>query len=76
MNTSPNIRMCIELRPITVPNYIIQKVTATLQEGFIASPKYHISELSENILNMLCDQFRENLLAKAKKGLPEVSSDE
>lgn len=58
----------IELQPFTVPNYVIVKMPPRpKQDGIRESPKYHISELDENTLNKLCDEFRAAVLRKAKE---------
>jgi hypothetical protein len=60
----------VQLSPIKVPNYILVESDriCTRQEGInFNSPKYHISELSEETLIELADEFKFNLLKKAKK---------
>lgn len=64
----------IELNPFHVPNYVIQKVPPRpRQEGWHESPKYHLSELSEETLNALCAEFREGVFEKARAGDPSIS---
>ena len=66
----------IELVPFRVPSYVIQKTPARpRQDGFKEAPKYHLSELDEDTLIALCDQFKADVLAKAKAG-PTVSSED
>jgi hypothetical protein len=62
------IEIKVKLRPFTVPNYAIAYMPPKLrQDGFVEPPKYHISELSDETLNKLCDQFRDDVFALARK---------
>lgn len=56
----------LELKPIRIPSFISAK-TNKITSDRCGVVKYHISELSEEILNDLVDQFRTDLLAAAKK---------
>lgn len=59
----------VELRPFTIPNFVIQVVPARpRQEGFSEAPKYHLSELSNETLSSMCNEFRDGVFAKAKQG--------
>jgi len=58
----------VELQPFKVPNYVLVKGRLRVrQDGFAETPKFHLSELHEDTLNELCDQFRARVLAKAKQ---------
>ena len=58
----------IELVPIRVPNYVMHKARAgKRQDGFLETPKTHVSELSVDALNGLCEQFKKDLFANAAK---------
>ena len=60
--------MNIELIPIRIPDYIIQKTPPKPRsEGLTESPKYHLSEVDEQTLSQLCDDFRAGVFAKAGK---------
>lgn len=64
----------VELRPFTVPNYVIQASTPRPREdGFVESPKFHIGELDVETLDQLCAQFRKDVFAKAEKYRQETS---
>jgi len=59
----------IKLRPFQVPSYVLVEVKAkSKQQGFIEAPKYHLSDLDEQTLIELCDEFKINVLTKAKQG--------
>lgn len=56
----------VKLQPIRVPNYILaEQEQGRRQDGFKEGIKFHVSELDEDTLNDLCDQFRLDLFAKA-----------
>jgi hypothetical protein len=58
----------IELQPFTVPNFVLAKAEpAPRQNGIMEVQKFHLSELSEETLNALCDEFREQVFKKAGK---------
>jgi hypothetical protein len=58
-----------ELVPFTVPNYVMAKSKPRpRQDGIIENPKYHLSELSDETLKALCDQFRIDVFTKARGG--------
>ena len=60
------IKLEVELQPFIVPNYVNQKTKCgKRQDGLTENPTYHLSELSDEVLHELCDQFRESVLAKA-----------
>jgi hypothetical protein len=59
----------IQLQPFNVPNYVLVKSEPRpRQEGFIESPKYHLSELDVVTLEALCERFKEDVFKKAGKG--------
>jgi hypothetical protein len=60
-----------ELQPFQVPNYVIEvpKVSKR-QDGFQETPKHHLSELDGNVLDQLCERFREDVFKKAGKNDP------
>jgi len=63
------IKLNVELIPFNIPNYVIVKrPPRPRNQGFEEGPKYHISELDEDTLNQLCDQFKSDVLAKARAG--------
>lgn len=65
------IKIDIELEPFRVPNYVRLKPKPGLrEEGFVDRPKYHLSELSDEILESLCEQFRKDVFAKKATGEP------
>ena len=51
----------IQLLPIRTPNYILTGNK---------SLKFHVSQLSEEVIGLLCDEFRNNLMEKRKKCKP------
>jgi len=58
----------IELQPFSVPNYVIAVMPPRpRQEGIIEPPKFHLSELSTETLELLCKDFRDAVMAKAAK---------
>jgi len=67
------MKINVELIPMKVPNYVIQKMPPRpRQEGINinGAPKYHLSDLDENVLSQLCDEFRADVFAKAGKQDP------
>lgn len=62
------IKLNIELEPFSVPNYVLVKQKAKpRQEGYPETPKYHLSELSPDTLDQLCNEFRDAVFEKAAK---------
>jgi len=51
----------ITLRPLTIPTHV-----NTITEGVRSAPMFALRELSESVLNQLCDQFREDFLKQAR----------
>lgn len=63
----------VKLRPWVTPNFVSAEMpTAAREDGFKESPKWHISELEEDQLSELCDQFRKDIFAKAGKIDPKL----
>lgn len=62
------MKMQIELLPMRVPNFVIQKMPPRpRQEGMVESPKFALAELDADTLAGLCDEFRAEVFAKAGK---------
>ena len=62
----------LKLQPFQVPNYVITESNPRLkQDGFVESPSFHLSQLDEEILSELCDQFRKDVFANAEKVDPK-----
>jgi hypothetical protein len=61
----------IELRPFTVPNFVIQ-VTGPVrrQDWFREAPSYPLSEVDADTLATMCSDFRTAVFAKAGKADP------
>lgn len=58
----------IELRPFTVPNYVIQVVPpGRREEGLIGAPSHRLGDLDDLTLNQLCDDFRAGVMARARE---------
>lgn len=62
----------IELRPFTVPNYVIQVMPPRpRQDGpNFEAPKYALADLDAETLAQLCDEFRAEVFSKANKQDP------
>ena len=57
-----------ELQPFRLPNYVLEEVEPSdRQEGFKETPKHRLCDLPEKTLIMLCDEFKEGILRKARK---------
>lgn len=56
----------IELIPICVPNYIGVKRTPKPRQGGMENTALHISELDDETLRQLGEQFTSDLLEKAR----------
>jgi len=68
------MKMEIELIPMLVPNYVIQKTGARpRQEGMVEAPKYALKEIHAETLARLCDQFRADVFDKAEKSDPALN---
>lgn len=57
----------VELIPFRVPNYVLTKQQPKNKGEGVSfdGPKYHLSELDDETLDKLCDQFRKDVFAKA-----------
>jgi len=61
------VSIAVKLQPFRVPNYVlVEAAPRPRQEGLLETPKYHLSELDEETLIQLCDEFKASVLAKAK----------
>lgn len=61
----------VELQPFSVPNYVLTvQEPRPKQDGIQETPKYHLSELSPETLDRLCDEFRDAVFEKAGKRKP------
>lgn len=57
-----------KLQPFSVPNYAIEEARVGKREdGLVETPKHHLSELDEDVLSQLCDQFRADVFARARE---------
>ena len=57
----------IKLQPFRVPNYVLVEAKARKkQDGFSEPDTYHLSQLSDETLDKLCQQFKDNVFAKAR----------
>ena len=64
----------VMLKPFTVPNFVIQETPPRSRaDGFREAPKFALHELDDFTLQALCDQFVEDVFAKAKKGNLEAN---
>ncbi len=62
----------LKLQPFRVPNYVLYEMpTRPRQEGIADTPKIALEDLDDYTLNTLCDEFRANVFAKARKGEPQ-----
>lgn len=71
MGKLPTIEL--ELMPFRVPTYVsVKRPARPRDEGvFFEGQKYHLSELSDDVLIELCDRFRADVMAvKAAGGTP------
>lgn len=58
----------LKLKPLQVPNFVFAECAPRpRQEGMQEAPKFHLSELDSRTLEQLCDKFRADVFAKAKK---------
>ena len=62
------MEMKIKLKPFRVPNFVLSepKITSR-EEGLQEPPKFALSEIDEATLDLLCEQFREDVFEKAGK---------
>lgn len=68
------IDVSIEIEPFLTPNFVRQKRPASSekQEDGREMPAIPIKELDAELLSRLCDDFRENVFAKALKQDPRL----
>lgn len=61
-------RINLHLKPFIVPDFVIVETPpGTRQEGFKAVPSLPLIDLSAQVLNQLCDDFRDAIFTKAFK---------
>ena len=62
----------IELQPFTVPNFVrpVPKI-GKREEGFIETPVIPLSDLSNDTLERLCEEFKKSVFEKARKQLSD-----
>ena len=62
----------VNLHPIETPNYVTAETSpGKRQDGFVERPRYKLSELSEQVLSQLCNEFRAEIFKKAGKDDPD-----
>lgn len=60
------MEMKIKLKPMRVPNYILSEpVVSKREDGIQEPPKFALSEIDAETLDLLCDKFREDVFKKA-----------
>lgn len=63
----------IKLQHFRVPNFVLTEPNVGRREdGFSEAPKYALNELDAATLDLLCDQFREDVFKKAGKQDPNT----
>ncbi len=60
----------IELKPFTVPNFVIADNDLTARQEGCEHPKFPLQALSSETLQRLCDQFAREVFKKAGKSPP------
>jgi len=65
------IQVTVKIKPFTVPNYVlVDAKPRPRDEGFLAEDaKYALKDLSSEILNTLCEDFKKEVFKKAGKEL-------
>lgn len=64
----------LEIHEFNVPNFVTVKCEeGRKEEGFRPSEGIPLSDLSEETLQKLCNNFVESVFKKAKKNLPPVA---
>ncbi len=59
-------KLSITLKSFQVPSFVVHEVEAgERQNGFRETPKSRVGDLSDETLTALCDEFRDNIFAKA-----------
>ena len=62
----------IELKPFRVPNFVLPVPRAAKrQDGWQEAVGIPLSELSEETLLAMCEEFKQGVFAKAGKTIPE-----
>ena len=72
------VKIEVEFIPFTVPNFVMVKESPQPREnGFQEGRKFHVSELDQDTLWKLCEQFKDDVFKKANAQLPpmEVTND-
>lgn len=58
----------VKLKPFRVPEYVIQDMPADPRhDGFKEPPKYHLGQLDDDLLLEMCEDFKNNVLEKARE---------
>lgn len=59
----------VKLQPFRVPNFVLTEPPAGRREDgpIEVLPKYALSELDDETLDALCQQFRDDVFAKARQ---------
>lgn len=61
----------IKLKPINTPNFVLSEPRPGKREdGPLEPPKFALSEIDEETLHLLCEQFRKDVFKKAGKTDP------
>ena len=61
----------VKINNFDVPTEVYQQGQVGLrQNGFVTSPSWKLSELDEDTLSDLCDQFRKDVFKRANKKDP------
>lgn len=63
------MKIQIKLQPFTVPNFVLEVMKpGCRQDGFHAATTHPLSDLSDEALAELCDDFRREVFRKAGRG--------
>ncbi len=63
------MKIQIELQPFTVPNFVLEVMKPGLrQDGLQAVRSHPLSDLSDEALTQLCDDFRREVFRKVGRG--------
>ena len=66
-----DLEIKVKIKPFSVPNFVIEEAPAgKREEGFREAKSYPIGSVDAELLSALCDQFRRDVFAKAKKADP------
>lgn len=67
-----SVHIKVKLRPFTVPNFVSHETPpGYLMERSQEGPKSALKDLDEETLAALCEEFTENVFAKAGKQRPK-----